>query len=158
MKRSHEMAFTTTDCCGNNINNKSALKRYPKIHSNDYSSSLNSRKVSSNQFRMMTSVTVGGFDNNNCSDISESIKSPKPPKEESATFSESLDSSTPGIFTSVTPAWNNRNLKCLAEKVHSNLVFAHVRAASPSSITTDVNCHPFSYKKFVSIINLKTIK
>ena len=76
-------------------------------------------------------------------------------KEETLALSMASDSSndsmTPGIFTSVTPAWNNRNLKCLSDKVESNLVFAHVRAASPSSITTSVNCHPFAYKKFVSI-------
>ncbi|CAG8805663.1 15169_t:CDS:2, partial [Dentiscutata erythropus] len=40
------------------------------------------------------------------------------------------EKSTPCIFTSVTPAWNNQNLTRLAEKIKSSLVFAHVRAST----------------------------
>ncbi|CAG8797587.1 27700_t:CDS:2, partial [Racocetra persica] len=38
--------------------------------------------------------------------------------------------STPCIFTSITPAWNNQNLSRLAEEIQSSLVFAHVRAST----------------------------
>jgi glutamine amidotransferase len=38
---------------------------------------------------------------------------------------------TPGVFTGITPAWSNRNLKRLARHVKSPRFFAHVRAASP---------------------------
>ncbi len=54
---------------------------------------------------------------------------------------------TPCVFTSVTPAWNNRNLVQLADKVSSPLFFAHVRAASIGSPTTEANCHPFTFDK-----------
>ena len=35
---------------------------------------------------------------------------------------------TPGVFHSVEPAWNDRNLKDLARHLRSPLVFAHIRA------------------------------
>ncbi len=44
-------------------------------------------------------------------------------------------------------------MKWLADKVCSTLIFAHVRAASLDSITTDVNCHPFSYKNLMWMHN-----
>ena len=49
----------------------------------------------------------------------------------------------PCLFTSVTPAWSNQNLRHLAEKVRAPCFFAHVRAASPGMRVSDVNCHPF---------------
>lgn len=60
---------------------------------------------------------------------------------------------TPCVFTSVTPAWNNRNLFQLADKVRSPLFFAHVRAASSGSPTTEANCHPFTFDKFLFMHN-----
>eukprot|EP01138_Halocafeteria_seosinensis_P005632 gb/GECG01005757.1/.p1 GENE.gb/GECG01005757.1/~~gb/GECG01005757.1/.p1 ORF type:complete len:247 (+),score=23.45 gb/GECG01005757.1/:1-741(+) len=54
-----------------------------------------------------------------------------------------LRSETPGVYTSITPAWNNPNLVRLSEKIRSPLVFAHVRAASLGSPVTELNCHPF---------------
>ncbi len=50
---------------------------------------------------------------------------------------------TPCIFTSITPAWNNRNLSRLADKIRSPRFFAHVRAATPGLAVTELNCHPF---------------
>ena len=52
---------------------------------------------------------------------------------------------TPCVFTSVQPAWANRNLQRLADKIQSTCLFAHVRAASPGSPVTELNCHPFQY-------------
>ena len=54
-------------------------------------------------------------------------------------------SSSAAIFRSVTPAWNNRNLRELCGSVESTCIFAHVRAASPSSVVSEENCHPFRY-------------
>ena len=51
---------------------------------------------------------------------------------------------TPGVFHSVEPAWNDRNLRNLAAHIESPLVFAHIRASSGSAIQ-QTNCHPFRY-------------
>jgi predicted glutamine amidotransferase len=49
---------------------------------------------------------------------------------------------TPGVFHSVEPAWNNRNLSDLARHIESGLVFAHIRASTGGAIQ-ETNCHPF---------------
>ena len=59
----------------------------------------------------------------------------------------------PCVFTSTRPAWSNRNLRRLAEKVRSTCVFAHVRAASPDSAVSQANCHPFQYQQFLWMQN-----
>lgn len=51
----------------------------------------------------------------------------------------------PAVFTSVTPAWNNRNLRHLAPKVVSHCIAAHVRAASVGDVA-EANCHPFHFR------------
>ncbi len=51
---------------------------------------------------------------------------------------------TPGVFHSVEPAWNDRNLRDLATHLESGLVFAHIRASSGSPIQ-QTNCHPFRH-------------
>ncbi|CAG8553858.1 10943_t:CDS:10, partial [Scutellospora calospora] len=61
-------------------------------------------------------------------------------------------SSTPCIFTSITPAWNNQNLKRLAEKIQSSLVFAHVRA-STSGALSETNCHPWQFGRLMWMHN-----
>lgn len=61
--------------------------------------------------------------------------------------------SEPGLFTSLTPAWGNRNLERLSEKLTSTCFFAHVRAASPGLAISDVNCHPFQYKNLLWMHN-----
>ena len=50
---------------------------------------------------------------------------------------------TPCVFRSLTPAWNNQNLQQLSEHVKSSCFFAHVRAASPGMRVCADNCHPF---------------
>ncbi|CAG8664342.1 1637_t:CDS:2, partial [Acaulospora morrowiae] len=60
--------------------------------------------------------------------------------------------STPCIFTSVTPAWNNRNLLRLSEKIRSCLVFAHVRASTIGALS-ETNCHPWQYHNLMWIHN-----
>lgn len=47
------------------------------------------------------------------------------------------------LFRSITPAWNNRNLRHLARAVKSGCILAHVRAASRGSPVNEENTHPF---------------
>lgn len=60
---------------------------------------------------------------------------------------------TPCVFTSVTPAWNNRNLQRLADKIRSTCFFAHVRAATAGFSVNELNCHPFQFGKFLWMHN-----
>lgn len=59
----------------------------------------------------------------------------------------------PCVLTSTQPAWANRNLKRLSEKIRSTCVFAHVRAATEGSVVTELNCHPFQYDEFLWMHN-----
>lgn len=61
-------------------------------------------------------------------------------------------SGVPAVFRSIQPAWNDMNLKYLAEKLRSNCFLAHVRSASHGDVTLD-NCHPFHYKQFLYMHN-----
>jgi len=49
---------------------------------------------------------------------------------------------TPGLFRSIEPAWNDRNLRDLSAHTRSPRVFAHIRAAIGSPVQ-QTNCHPF---------------
>jgi len=53
----------------------------------------------------------------------------------------------PAVFHSVTPAWNDRNLRELAPVVASPCVLAHVRAATPGFGVDLANCHPFAWRR-----------
>ena len=57
------------------------------------------------------------------------------------------------IFTSVRPAWANRNLTRMVAKIQSSLVFAHVRAATEGLPVTELNCHPFQRGKLLWMHN-----
>ena len=59
---------------------------------------------------------------------------------------------TPGVFHSIEPAWNDRNLRDLAEHISSSLVFAHIRASSGSPIQ-QTNCHPFRHGRWLWMHN-----
>jgi glutamine amidotransferase len=59
---------------------------------------------------------------------------------------------TPGVFHSVEPAWNDRNLHDLAAHIESSLVFAHIRASSGSPIQ-QTNCHPFRHGRWLWMHN-----
>jgi glutamine amidotransferase len=52
------------------------------------------------------------------------------------------DYEAPGVFRSIEPAWNDRNLHEVAAHVRSPRVFAHIRAAIGSPVQ-QTNCHPF---------------
>ena len=51
----------------------------------------------------------------------------------------------PCVFSSLTPAWSNRNLKNLAEHICADCFFAHVRSASYGTAVSEMNCHPFRH-------------
>ncbi|CAE7837736.1 DUG2 [Symbiodinium sp. CCMP2592] len=55
----------------------------------------------------------------------------------------------PCVFTSLKPAWNDPNLRNLSEEVRSPLIFAHIRAAGPSSSVNEAACHPFKAGRFL---------
>jgi predicted glutamine amidotransferase len=59
---------------------------------------------------------------------------------------------TPGVFHSIEPAWNDRNLKDLAQHLVSPLVFAHIRASTGGAIQ-QTNCHPFRHGKWLWMHN-----
>ncbi len=59
---------------------------------------------------------------------------------------------TPGLFVSMQPAWNDRNLQYLAAKIRTHCFLAHVRAASMGGVSI-YNCHPFVYKRFLFMHN-----
>ncbi len=59
----------------------------------------------------------------------------------------------PGVFRSIRPAWNNRNVRSISRVTTSGLVAAHVRAASPELPVADVNCHPFTFGRYAFMHN-----
>ncbi len=61
-------------------------------------------------------------------------------------------STTPALFTSIAPAWNDRNLLHLTAKIESPCFFAHVRSASAGGVT-NYNCHPFIYGDWMFMHN-----
>jgi predicted glutamine amidotransferase len=59
---------------------------------------------------------------------------------------------TPGVFHSIEPAWNDRNLKDLARHLMSPVVFAHIRASTGGAVQ-QTNCHPFRHGKWLWMHN-----
>jgi glutamine amidotransferase len=62
------------------------------------------------------------------------------------------DEPTPGVFKSVEPAWNDHNLRELAEHIRSAHFFAHIRAAVGSAVQQS-NCHPFRHGRWLWMHN-----
>lgn len=58
----------------------------------------------------------------------------------------------PGIYRSVTPAWNDQNVKDLAQHITAPMVFAHIRASTGTAIQ-QTNCHPFRYGRWLWMHN-----
>ena len=59
---------------------------------------------------------------------------------------------TPAVFHSVEPAWNDHNLRELAQHLTSPLVFAHIRASTGTAVQ-QTNCHPFRYGRWLWMHN-----
>jgi predicted glutamine amidotransferase len=59
---------------------------------------------------------------------------------------------TPAVVRDVSPAWNNRNLREIADHVRSPLFFAHVRASTGTAVQ-QTNCHPFRHGRWMWMHN-----
>ncbi len=59
----------------------------------------------------------------------------------------------PCVFRSIKPAWSDSNLRNLAKKIYSPMVFMHIRAASPGMSVEEVNSHPFMSGKLMFMHN-----
>lgn len=59
----------------------------------------------------------------------------------------------PGLFRSISPAWNNQNLFHLARVTRSRCILAHIRAATPGLPVTELNCHPFTWGRYAFMHN-----
>jgi glutamine amidotransferase len=57
------------------------------------------------------------------------------------------------VFKATTPAWSEPNLADLAEFVESRVIFGHVRAASPGSVVSLDNTHPFKRGRLAMMHN-----
>jgi predicted glutamine amidotransferase len=58
----------------------------------------------------------------------------------------------PGLYRSVHPAWNDRNLREVAAHVSSPLFFAHIRAATGTAVQ-ETNTHPFRHGRWLFMHN-----
>jgi glutamine amidotransferase len=58
----------------------------------------------------------------------------------------------PGVYHSISPAWNDRNLRELANHVRSHLFLAHIRASTGTAIQ-QTNCHPFRHGQWLWMHN-----
>ncbi|MEU9083587.1 class II glutamine amidotransferase [Streptomyces sp. NPDC048357] len=62
------------------------------------------------------------------------------------------DIETPALLRDVGPAWNNRNLREMADHVRSQLFFAHIRASTGTAVQQS-NCHPFRHGRWMFMHN-----
>jgi predicted glutamine amidotransferase len=58
----------------------------------------------------------------------------------------------PGVYRSVHPAWNDRNLRELAAHISSPLFFAHIRASTGTAVQ-ETNAHPFRHGRWLFMHN-----
>jgi glutamine amidotransferase len=58
----------------------------------------------------------------------------------------------PGLYRSVHPAWNDRNLRELVGHVSSPLFFAHIRASTGTAVQ-ETNTHPFRHGRWLFMHN-----
>jgi glutamine amidotransferase len=62
------------------------------------------------------------------------------------------DRSVPARYRSVNPAWNDWNMRELADHVWSPLFLAHIRAAIGSPVQ-QTNCHPYRHDRWLLVHN-----
>jgi predicted glutamine amidotransferase len=62
------------------------------------------------------------------------------------------DRTLPARYRSVNPAWNDANLRELADHIESPLFVAHIRAAVGSPVQ-QTNCHPFRHGRWLFVHN-----
>ncbi|CAA6800910.1 MAG: Class II glutamine amidotransferase [uncultured Campylobacterales bacterium] len=61
-------------------------------------------------------------------------------------------SAEPGLYLTIRPAWNDRNIQSILSKISSNCFSAHIRDASVGHISRS-NTHPFIYKNLLMMHN-----
>ena len=59
---------------------------------------------------------------------------------------------SPAVFKSTHPAWNDENLREVAPRIRTPLLFAHVRASSGTPVQRS-NCHPFRFGRWLWMHN-----
>ncbi|WP_433505424.1 class II glutamine amidotransferase [Pseudonocardia halophobica] len=64
----------------------------------------------------------------------------------------SPDDTSPAVFKSTHPAWNDENLREVAPRIRTPLLFAHVRASSGTPVQRS-NCHPFRFGRWLWMHN-----
>jgi predicted glutamine amidotransferase len=62
------------------------------------------------------------------------------------------DGGEPGVYRSVHPAWNDRNLREVAAHIRSPLFFAHIRASTGTAVQ-ETNAHPFRHGRWLFMHN-----
>lgn len=62
------------------------------------------------------------------------------------------EDSSPALLKDVGPAWNNANLREIADHVRSPLFFAHIRASTGTAVQRS-NCHPFRHGRWMFMHN-----
>ncbi len=62
------------------------------------------------------------------------------------------DQPEPGLYKELRPAWSDENLQHLCRHLRSHMFFAHVRAATGTSVSRP-NCHPFACGKWMFMHN-----
>ena len=65
---------------------------------------------------------------------------------------DARDRAVPARYRSVNPAWNDLNLRELADHIESPLFIAHIRAAVGSPVQ-QTNCHPFRHGRWLFVHN-----
>jgi predicted glutamine amidotransferase len=58
----------------------------------------------------------------------------------------------PGLYKSIRPAWNDRNLRELAAHISAPLFFAHIRASTGTAVQ-ETNTHPFRHGNWLFMHN-----
>ncbi|MET9607106.1 class II glutamine amidotransferase [Streptomyces sp. NPDC006512] len=67
-------------------------------------------------------------------------------------YTETEETDTPAVLRDIGPAWNNRNLREIADHVRSPLFFAHIRASTGSAVQ-QTNSHPFRHGRWMFMHN-----
>ncbi|MGW4562310.1 class II glutamine amidotransferase [Streptomyces sp. NPDC004561] len=62
------------------------------------------------------------------------------------------EADSPAVVRDTDPAWNNRNLREIAQHVRSPLFFAHIRASTGTAVQ-QTNCHPFRHGRWMWMHN-----
>jgi predicted glutamine amidotransferase len=58
----------------------------------------------------------------------------------------------PAVFKSIDPVWNDQNLREIAGRIRTPVLFAHIRAATGTPVQR-TNCHPFRHGRWLWMHN-----